>query len=163
MGDEASRASAAGGEVGVAKWAGLAVTMLLLLTWAWSCHGGWLWYSSGHVVGCRAGCIALPDWFGCGPHVIPPPVRPQVAGLERFYFARQWQIRLRPHIDLEMAWWGEPLQMTPLSMPFLAAAVPTAWLWWRDRRRSGNGHCPCGYDLAGLGDGAACPECGERR
>jgi ribosomal protein L34E len=41
-------------------------------------------------------------------------------------------------------------------------ALPAAFLWYRHRRRAiGPGRCPrCGYDLAGLAEGAGCPECG---
>ena len=52
----------------------------------------------------------------------------------------------------------------PLWAPVLLAAMPTAWLWWRDRpsrRRRLAGVClKCGYDLRGLGAGGLCPECG---
>lgn len=53
----------------------------------------------------------------------------------------------------------------PLWSILAVVAAPTAWFWYRDRRslrRAEVGCCPaCGYDLAGLGAGAVCPECGK--
>jgi len=52
--------------------------------------------------------------------------------------------------------------VVPLWIPFVAVSMPTALLWWRDRRRIPPGHCrKCGYDLTGNVSGV-CPECGER-
>jgi predicted amidophosphoribosyltransferase len=49
--------------------------------------------------------------------------------------------------------------MFPLWMPFAMVGIPTAYLWWRDRRTP-PGHCPkCGYNLTGNVSGI-CPECG---
>ena len=48
----------------------------------------------------------------------------------------------------------------PLWIPFVMVAVPSAWLWWRGRRRFAAGCCQhCGYDLTGNASGI-CPECG---
>ena len=47
----------------------------------------------------------------------------------------------------------------PLYMVLIAVGIPTAWLWWRDRRYP-KGHCrSCGYNLTGNTSGV-CPECG---
>ena len=46
----------------------------------------------------------------------------------------------------------------PLWVPLLAIAIPTAWLWRRDRRHP-PGRCrKCGYDLTGNVTGV-CSEC----
>ena len=48
----------------------------------------------------------------------------------------------------------------PLWFIFLVGAIPTAWLWHRDRRWIRPGCClRCGYDLTGNTSGV-CSECG---
>ena len=48
----------------------------------------------------------------------------------------------------------------PFWLPFALMAIPTAFLWYRDRRIP-PGHCQhCGYNLKGLTE-ARCPECGQ--
>ena len=48
----------------------------------------------------------------------------------------------------------------PLWFVAVLPALPTAWLWYIDRRHLGQ-CAKCGYDLAGLAPGSMCPECGE--
>jgi len=49
----------------------------------------------------------------------------------------------------------------PLWIPFVLVAIPTLWLWVRDRRPP-TGYCQnCGYNLTGNESGK-CPECGVR-
>ncbi|HUU97923.1 MAG TPA: hypothetical protein VM487_19475 [Phycisphaerae bacterium] len=60
---------------------------------------------------------------------------------------------------------GNRLRVTsvvlPLWIPVVALAIPTTFLWWRDRRVA-IAHCQsCGYDLTGNVSGV-CPECGMR-
>ena len=57
------------------------------------------------------------------------------------------------------AGWGRSI-MIPLWLLIVPILIPTAVLWWRDRRPP-PGHCQtCGYDLIGNVTGV-CPECGE--
>lgn len=49
--------------------------------------------------------------------------------------------------------------LVPLWLPLLLSLIPTAYLWYKDRRIP-RGHCQkCGYDLTGNASGV-CPECG---
>jgi hypothetical protein len=48
----------------------------------------------------------------------------------------------------------------PLWIPFVSFAIPTAFLWYLDRRRTQPGNCSiCNYNLTGNTSGI-CPECG---
>ena len=50
----------------------------------------------------------------------------------------------------------------PMWLLFSIAAALAAWMFWRDRKRFGPGHCQrCDYDLTGNVSGI-CPECGKR-
>jgi hypothetical protein len=50
----------------------------------------------------------------------------------------------------------------PLWSLFVLSLIPTAIVWYDDRRRSPAGHCmTCGYDLTGNTTGV-CPECGTK-
>ncbi|MFT3687028.1 MAG: hypothetical protein QM783_19255 [Phycisphaerales bacterium] len=50
----------------------------------------------------------------------------------------------------------------PLPLLLWAPAAPLLWSGILARRRALSGVClKCGYSLAGLGEGVACPECGK--
>lgn len=63
--------------------------------------------------------------------------------------------------DIDLAPNGTRFVLIPLWLPFLLVALPTGYLFWRDRRRIPPGHCQsCGYNLFANVSGI-CPECGE--
>ena len=73
--------------------------------------------------------------------------------------------RAIPQAGVGLRWpevWDEDwsVVLVPLWIPFGIFAVPTAYLFWRDRRPL-PGYClKCGYDLTANISGV-CPECGE--
>ncbi len=75
-------------------------------------------------------------------------------------------------LSIPWCWWPQPqFQIrpeffcrwqlrVPLWIPLLLIGIPSAILWWLDRRRPRPGHCrTCDYDLTGNVSGR-CPECG---
>ena len=69
-----------------------------------------------------------------------------------------------PTVKQSMLWVSSPLVTWEIGLPIwillLPAAISTAFLFWRDRRRIPPGHCQrCGYNLTGNVSGK-CPECG---
>ena len=67
-------------------------------------------------------------------------------------------------------WWPEiwtdflpaTLVAIPLWIPLVAVAIPTGFLWRRERKRPRPGHCrSCRYNLTGNVSGV-CPECGRK-
>ncbi len=93
-----------------------------------------------------------------------------VVGFGRGYTGAAWGPEFRPHgWSVEpagelYAWppvvWSRQHVMFPLWIPLALFALPSAYLWYRDRRPPA-GHCQaCGYNLTGNESGT-CPECGE--
>jgi len=138
----------------IAKWSALVLTVLLLLADVLSIWFAW------YINGTRRDLF----WVGQGcafftfPLDQPLKLAPRVVGAHRF------------NSDVAFFWWpldfgpGSNRRTIPLWIPLVNAALAAAGLWWLDRmrlRRSIIGRCTaCGYELAGLLRGAACPECG---
>jgi hypothetical protein len=145
----------------IARWTGL--TLALLIAAAWTVSAWWAWeytrtYQTGHSsFSLSRGCL----YRGV---LLKPPGR-QLPAIEPGWhtFPDSGRIVWLPRVS------NSPPALSvvgvPLWIPFVLLAIPTAWLFWIDRRASGAGHCRCGYDLAGLPPAphAACPECGRER
>ena len=139
------------------KWTGAGLTLLILVTW-WVSRftyfgtfgNGWAWMVVGGCWNFHTGpqfrMSDSPDFF-------------QAIGL----YLQDRNGLIWPHY--ESAFNGRVLFM-PLWLPFSLIAIPTAWLWHRDRRpiSSSPDHwlcLRCGYDLTGNTSGV-CPECGDK-
>ncbi len=138
----------------IGKWAGLVACVLIAGGWAASmrCSVG---YRATHAYfGLSSGSIVLSFLHPSSSGTIGPPGPTIGWRVQAVYW---WPRRESWMLSgpLVVGWYI----VVPLWIPFAAFAIPTAWLGWRDRGPP-LGHCRCGYDLAGLAPGAACPECG---
>ncbi len=138
------------------KWVGLAVCVLIVVAWGLSLRWQVSYGGDGWELGLIGGnfttyvCSAFSgDGWEFGPRLI------AFGDVVRSGF--NWPSRYS-YKGGEISYTGV---LVPLWMPLLAVAIPTAILFWRDRRRIPPGHCQqCGYDLTGNVSGR-CPECGE--
>ena len=167
----------------VAKWAGIGICTIIAIVWVVS---GW-WSVAylkhpGRMLGTEA---ESPTYVSFEPsrmlaieaggltygkaHLLLPLRRDfneNVSGVSivRTEGPWQWRSYYKPHARLwfgQRFLWIQPpvIVFVPCWIPFLFLALPTAMLFWRDRRFR-PGHCKnCGYDLTGNVSGV-CPECG---
>ena len=162
----------------VGKWAGAITCSLLLMLWALTTPF-WLsrWFRDGGSLRIRAGVITRAWWSGS-----PAAVHKHAREFQRNNpNPDKWEI-LRPAAGYSYWGWAQlgfvlPKTVTlqvdktlwisamqfPVWIPCALLAVPTALLWYGDRRfRIRSGHCAkCGYDLT-LNVSGKCPECGVR-
>ena len=144
------------------KWTGAGLSLLILLAWVVSL---WCGFAALPAQGCRISAgqgefdvaIATFDL--------------SYKGTGFFTFPRSNLGFKQPRVRYEES--ISPLGMhhvylveLPYWLLFLLTAIPTAWLWHRDRRlfSSPPDHLSCrgcGYDLTGNLSGV-CPECGEK-
>ncbi len=138
----------------ILKWTGLAVCVLILVAWGLSPRFEVNYIGDGWLFGCGRGRLSFNisrgyNNFGW-----------EFVRLAPFRSGAYWGLNWPSHISdrsFGVAWSSVRV---PLWLPLLTIAIPTAILFWRDRRRIPRGHCRrCGYDLTGNVSGK-CPECG---
>ncbi len=134
----------------IVKWIGVGVCVLIFVVWAVSL---W-WYASfigdGWGMLCWSGRIlfAIDDRFA-GP------------GWESVESIWRWSGTNWAHQVPRVEWDSHgSCYYIPNWLPFLLVAAPTAFMFYRDRKRIPPGHCKtCGYNLTGA-EHERCPECG---
>jgi hypothetical protein len=138
------------------KWAGVVLCAVMLVSWGAS---RWFLINITNVgeystlAQLSAGEVSV-TWF---------------QGRARHWPGPGWHIEGERRIP-EWRWkvrWSTELRIqqiaVPLYLPLAVLALPTVWLFYRDRRSvrwSREGRCAgCGYDLSGVS--GKCPECGR--
>lgn len=137
------------------KWIGLILSLLLMAAWAVSIP-----YRCLYITTMRSGAV-LATGIMSGNLVFLEYSNGLAPLLPR---GSEWNLQpVEPEVRWAPIWDNRPgasMLGMPLWIPFLLAAIPTAFLFWRDRRRIPSGHClRCRYDLTGNTSGV-CPECG---
>lgn len=131
-----------------AKWTGLMACVVIVIIWAWSLRASITHYGGFHSYYLKSGVIRL--WWG-----FDQPYNEGGAYLDRHDLG-QWGLE-SPNCGKTS---GGSFIMVPLWFVITFVAIPTAFLFYRDRRRILPGHCQkCAYDLTGNESGV-CPECG---
>jgi len=136
----------------VLKWVGTAACGVLIVAWTVSLQFNiWSQVSSRYLIAIVGGCLLLekvPPGQGSG-------VWPQARPAGPLY----WWPELNRAVYIQKTHW-EWYMRVPIWCFLGITAVPTIWLWYRDRRRLSPDHCQhCGYNLTGNVSGT-CPECG---
>ncbi len=146
----------------ILKWAGLALSLLIVLAWAASM----LWWV-GHyrdVNAWRVGAELVKGHLTLECSGPEQPQEPFWGSFPLSPYSDRYRMFWRPYANRYLLGTSTVVRslVLPLYIPFLIFAIPTGYLWWRDRRRIPPGHCQkCGYNLTGNVSGV-CPECGEK-
>lgn len=159
----------------ILKWLGTLLCVFMLGLWSLS---GWyqfcVFYSRavGEWLDVRAGLVFV-EWVDRTvaqqrPHVASSVLEELPANDPGVYLTKQKTLKYHWVLPgyrgagfdpRQRAWLTQSRAWIPLWLPFGLIAIPTAFLWWRDRPIP-PGHCQrCGYDLTGNISGC-CPECG---
>ncbi len=143
------------------KWAGTIGCALLLGTLALSVSREVRWSSNsnGFAVLVHYGAVGFHRWRSTSSLYVPDGwlvSRTGASGWRARLKEIYWLPTVRRYVGIGSR---RSIVTVPIWIPLIATALPTALLWWRNRRIP-PGHCEsCGYDLTGNVSGR-CPECG---
>ena len=138
----------------IAKWSGVVVCVVLVAGWVVSLRWG-IAYALGRLG--RSDLEVSIAWGGINLVRFPPGSSRLREGGFEFVRFEGWMTAWLPMFSSML---GGSVLFIPMWMPLGAVALPTAYLFHRDRRHP-RGHCKqCGYDLQGNESGV-CPECGR--
>ena len=134
----------------LAKWAAVGIIAAWAVSMRWTFGGA---ASPAFIAGFENGAFAA-VWSD---------VRAGAGGFEWFLERDRWLTNMTLLLTLTgnqraRARWTRLL--LPLWLPLVLLALPTALLFWLDRRKLRPGSCVCAYDLTGNVSGV-CPECGR--
>lgn len=130
------------------KWGGLIMLLPVAVALVISCNTEWHHLGENRYLALADGRLYCTLW-----HDNSPLKMGQLTAISSLIARLETVSRWSPSIVSGVA-------IVPLWIPFLFVAIPTAFLFWLDRRRIPLGHCQrCRYDLTGNTSGV-CPECG---
>ena len=136
----------------IAKWAGLVVCVVLMTEWAVNSRYSLKYARGGFAVFLGGGQFRL-YYTNTHKHRYGPGF-----SLDEAPHGSTWRLLLPEFVHHPTA--SVTYIDCPLWIPLLVIALPTVYLFYRDRRPP-RGHCQgCGYDLTGNVSGV-CPECGR--
>jgi len=143
----------------ILKWTGVGLSMIVIACWAISLFFRatiLLTKDSAFVTGQGVLAIVVEEdiglYTGMSPGIEEDAWSFRLTAFRQPAFGARWVF----HGMIMLGKW----YVLPYWMLLLLTAIPTAWLWHRDRRRIRPGCClRCGYDLTGNISGV-CSECG---
>jgi hypothetical protein len=157
----------------VLKWTGLSACLLVAAVWVFSAFWRISRIGSTYWVDLILGRVVIEHqagsevrWFRVGRYYLAPTetrvfrVRPELIPGPRAGLGLVLPHYERLYVTPPEARVIHRRLLVPLWLPLAVLAIPTAILWWLDRRSRSPGHCrKCGYNLTGNVSGR-CPECG---
>lgn len=148
------------------KWTGAGLCALTISAYAFSYHSSVRYVSPGRRWDITAANGAINIYWGSTGAMTTNVMGWEFKSWPRQYVKWQTLMELEVPGSAAFAMTGQQTgdarrYIAPYWLLLLGTSIPTAWLFYRDRRRIRPSHCRrCGYDLTGNTSGV-CSECGK--